>query len=164
VLIVGKLNGIRRYVYEHSQRKSPPDYDFEKDRQHWVYRNATDAGWPIRSELNISLDKNDPQLIGPVGFWLVRDVPTIYIHAACRTHDTGARLFWRTHSEPGFIEQRSISFEIHPDEQYHTYEIDLSSSAHYKGAITGLRLDPVSTGHEGDYIKIDYISWKKKPK
>ena len=164
VLIVGKLDEIRRYVYKHSQHKSLPDYRFEKNRQHWIYRNATDSGWPIRGTLNISLDKNDPQLIGPVGFWLARDAPKIYIHAACRTHDTGARLFWRTHSEPGFTEQRSVSFEIRPDGQYHTYEIDLSSSPQYKGAITGLRLDPVSTGHEGDYIKIGYISWREKPK
>lgn len=164
VLIVGKLDEIRRYVYEHSERKSPPDYRFEKDRQHWVYRNAIDSGWPIRGELNISLDKDDPQLIGPVGFWQARHVPKIYIHAACRTQDTGARLFWKTHSKPGFAEQRSVSFETRPDGQYHTYEIDLSSSPHYKGAITGLRIDPVSTGHKGDYIKIGYISWKKKPK
>jgi len=164
VLIVGKLDEIRRYVYKHSQHKSLPDYNFEKDRQHWVYRNTTDAGWPIRGELNISLVQNDPQIIGPAGFWQACDVPRIYIHAACSTHDTGARLFWKTHSQPGFSEQRSVSFEIRPDEQYHTYEIDLSSSPQYKGAIMGLRLDPVSTGHEGDYIKIDYISWRKKPK
>jgi len=164
VLIVGKLDEIRRYVYEHSQRKSPPDYRFEKDRQHWIYRNATDAGRPIRGELEISLDKNDPQLIGPVGFWQARDVPKMYIHAACSTQDTGARLFWRTHSGPGFAEQRSVSFETRPDGQYHTYEIDLSSSPHYKGAITGLRLDPVSTGRKGDYINIEYISWREKSK
>lgn len=164
VLIVGKLDEIRSYVYQHSQHKSLPDYHFEKDRQHWIYRNAVDAGWPVRGELNISLDRNDPQLIGPVGFWQALDVPMIYIHAACRTYDTHARLFWRTHSEHGFSEQRSAPFEIHPDEQYHTYEIDLSSSPNYKGAITGLRLDPVSTGHKGDYIKIDYISWKQQPK
>jgi len=164
VLIVGKLQEIRRYVYEHSQHKSPPDYHFGKDRQHWVYRNANDAGWPIRGELNVLLDKDDPQFIGPVGFWQARDVPKIYIHAACSTQDTGARLFWRTHSEPGFAEQRSVSFQTRPDGQYHTYEIDLSSSPNYKGAITGLRLDPVSTGHKGDYIKIQYISWRKKPK
>ncbi len=164
MLIVGKLDEIRRYVYKHSKRKSPPDYRFEKERQHWVYRNATDAGWPIRGELNISLDKDDPQLIGPVGFWQAHDVPKIYIHAACSTQDTGARLFWRTHPETGFAEQRSVSFETRPDGQYHTYEIDLSSSPHYEGAITGLRLDPVSTGHEGDYIKIEYISWRKKTK
>jgi hypothetical protein len=149
VLIVGKLNDIRRYVYEHSQHKSLPDYRFEKDRQHFVYRNATDAGWPIRRELNISLDKNDPQLIGPGGFWQAGDVPKIYIHAACRTQDTRATIFWKTHSEPGFTNNRSVSFQTHPDGKYHIYEIDLSSSPHYKGAIAGLRLDPVSTGKKG---------------
>jgi hypothetical protein len=164
VLIVGKLDEIRSYVYEHSKEKSLPDYHFEQDRQHWIYRNATDDGWLIRGKLNISLDKKDPQLIGPVGFWQARDVPRIYIHAACLTHDTHARLFWIIHSEHGFSEQRSAPFEIRPDEQYHTYEIDLSSSPHYKGAITGLRLDPVSTGQKGDYIKIKYISWKQQPK
>jgi hypothetical protein len=163
-LIVGKLDEIRSYVYKHSQHKSLPDYYFEKDRQHWVYRNAVDTGWPIQGGLNISLDKNDPQLIGPVGFWQANDVPRIYIQAACRTHDTQARLYWKTHSQPGFSEQRSVSFEIRPDEQYHTYEIDLSSSPHYKGVIAGLRLDPVATGHKGDYIKIRYISWKQHPK
>ncbi|MHC4323203.1 MAG: hypothetical protein ACYSUX_02905 [Planctomycetota bacterium] len=162
-LIVGKLDEIRRYVYKHSQYKSLPDYRFEKDRQHWVYRNTIDTGWPIRGELNISLDKNDPQLIGPGGFWQASDVPKIYIRSACRTQDTGARLFWRTHSEPGFVEQRSVSFETRPDGRYHTYEIDLSLSPHYKGEITGLRLDPVSTGNKGDYIKIEYISWRKPP-
>jgi hypothetical protein len=162
VLIVGKLNDIRRYVYEHSQHKSLPDYRFEKDRQHFVYRNATDAGWPIRGELNISLDKNDPQLIGPGGFWQAGDVPKIYIHAACRTQDTRAIIFWKTHSGPGFTNNRSVSFQTHPDGQYHIYEIDLSSSPYYKGAIAGLRLDPVSTGKKGDYMKIKYISWEKK--
>ena len=158
----GKLEEFRRYVYEHSQHKSLPDYRFEKDRQHFVYRNATDAGWPIRGELNISLDKNDPQLIGPGGFWQAGDVPKIYIHAACHTQDTRATIFWKTHSEPGFANNRSVSFQTHPDGQYHIYEIDLSSSPYYKGAIAGLRLDPVSTGKKGDYMKIKYISWEKK--
>jgi len=53
-------------------------------------------------------------------------------------------------------------FDIRPDGRYHNYEIDLSSSPHYKGAIAGLRLDPISTGQKGDCIKIESISWKKK--
>lgn len=163
MLIMGKLDEIRRYAYEHSKQKTPPDYCFEKDRQHWVYRNTADSGWPIRGELNISIDKDDPQLIGPVGFWQARDIPKIYIRAACNTQDTRARLFWRTNSQHGFAKQRSISFEIRPDGQYHTYEIDLSSSPYYKGAITGLRLDPVAVGHKGEYIKIKSITCRNQP-
>ena len=161
-LILGTLEDIRRYAYEHSAGKSLPDYRFEKDRQHWVYRNAVDTGWPIEGKLHVKLERNDPQLIGPVGFWLARDVPRIFIHAACRTHDTDARLYWKTREENSFTNNKSVSFNLHSDGQYHIYEIDLSSCQHYKGAITGLRLDPVTTGKEGDYIEIKTISWRKR--
>jgi hypothetical protein len=161
-LILGTLEEIRRYAYEHSAQKSLPDYRFEKDRQHWIYRNAVDTGWPIEGKLHVKLERNDPQLIGPTGFWLARDVPRIFIHAACRTHDTNARLYWKTREENSFTNKKSVSFSLHPDGQYHIYEIDLSSCQHYKGAITGLRLDPVTTGKEGDYIEIKSISCRKK--
>jgi len=161
-LIVGTLKQIRRFVYENSVRQTLPDYRFEKDRQHWVYRNAVDTGWPIRGNLHIKLEQNDPQLIGPRGFWYASDVAKLYIHAACRMHDTSARLFWRTHTEPHFSNTRSAIFELRPDELYHIYEIDLSDRPEYGGAIAGLRLDPVPTGQKDDYIKIKSISWKKQ--
>ncbi len=160
-LIVGTLDEIRRFVYENSPRQSLPDYRFESDRQHWVYRNAIDTGWPIRGNLYIKLEQSDPQLIGPQGFWQASDVPKIYIHAAGKTHRTDARLFWRTYAEPQFSTDKSVAFELQNDERYHVYEIDMSSSSGYKGAIIGLRLDPVSTGHEGDYVEIKSISWRK---
>ncbi len=161
-LIVGILDEIRQYVYEHSVGKYLPDYRFEKDRQHWVYRNAADTGWPIDGKLHIKLERNDPQLIGQVGFWLASDVPKIFIHAACRTHDTNARLYWKTSEENSFTNDKSVSFNLRPDGQYYYYEIDLSSCQHYKGVITGLRLDPVTTGNKGDYIEIKSISWRKR--
>jgi len=161
-LILGTLDEIRRYAYEHSAKNSLPDYRFEKDRQHWVYRNAVDTGWPIEEKLHVKLERNDPQLIGPTGFWLSKDVPRIFIHAACRTHDTNARLYWKTREENIFTNNKSVSFNLRPDGQYHIYEIDLSSCQYYKGAITGLRFDPVTTGKGGDYIEIKSISWRRK--
>jgi hypothetical protein len=161
-LILGTLDEIRRYAYEHSAEKSLPDYRFEKDRQHWIYRNAVDTGWPIEGKLHVKLERNDPQLIGPTGFWLARDVPRIFIHAAYRTHDTNARLYWKTLEENSFTNKKSVSFYLRPDGQYHIYEIDLSSCLHYKGAITGLRFDPVTSGKEGDFFEIKSISWRKR--
>jgi len=162
ILILGDLDEIRRFVYENHPRRSLPDYHFAENRQHWTYRNAVDTGWPIKGNLHIKLERKNPQLIGPTGFWSASDVPKIYIHAACRTHRTEARLFWRTHAEPRFSDQKSVAFTLRGDERYHIYEIDLSSCPDYKGTITGLRLDPVSAGRKGDYIKIKSISWKKK--
>jgi hypothetical protein len=160
-LIVGTLDEIRQFVYKEHSRLPLPDYRFEKDRQHWVYRSAVDTGWPIQGHLHIKLEENNPQIIGPQTFWKASDVPTMYIHAACKTNQTDARLLWKTFARPNFSSQRSVAFTLKPDESYHTYKIDLSNCPDYKGNITAIRLDPVSAGAEGEYIKIKSISCKK---
>jgi|GEM_PF-271547 len=160
-LIVGTLDEIRRFACENRSRSSLPDYRFEKDRQHWVYRNAVDTGWPIRGHLHVKLEADDPQLIGPTAFWDASEVPVLYVHAACMTRRTDARLFWKTSSQPHFSDEKSVGFTLKPDGNQHVYEIDLAGCPAYKGSITGIRLDPVSAGVEGDYIQIKQITWKK---
>jgi len=162
VLIVGTLKEIRDIVYARANKKLLPDYRFEKDRQHWVYRNATDTGWPIQGELHIKLEKGDPQLIGPAGFWRAEDVPKLYLRAAFRTQRNQAQFFWKTHAEQNFNGKKSVSFTVQPDGKYRTYEIDLAKHPEYQGAITGLRLDPVFSGNEGDWVKIQFVSWRKE--
>src|SRR6185312_5654762 len=109
-LIVGTLSQIRDYVYTHAKPLSPPAWRFEKDRQGWTYVNADDTGWPIRGELNVRLDQNDPQLHGPVQFW--SDAGTVMIEAASHTHANDARIFWRKLTDSSFTEGNSIPFEL----------------------------------------------------
>jgi len=161
VLIVGSLDEIRKHVYEHARRPVPPTYKFEKDRQHWHYRNAVDTGWPIRGELNVLLDKPDPQLIGPSGFWLAKDAPKLRIEAAFKTGQGQATVFWKRFDDDRFTGAKSLTFQIRPDGEYHVYEIDLSASPEYRGAITGLRLDPAEAGNKGDWVKIRSIAFDK---
>ncbi len=161
VLIVGTLQEIRDYVYQHASKKTLPDYRFVKDRQHWVYHNATDTGWPIRGELHIRPEKGDPQMIGPAGFWRAKDVPKLYLRAAFQTKQNQAQLFWKTHAEQHFNGGKSKTFTVQTDGKYRTYEIDLAGLPEYKGVITGLRLDPVFSGSKGDGVKIKSISYQR---
>ena len=78
-LILGTLDEIRRYVYRHPRRLATPDFHFQRDRQHWYFVNVRDAGWPLRSEWRVTLDRDDPQLISPDVFWQASDVPTLYL-------------------------------------------------------------------------------------
>lgn len=157
VLIVGNLDAIRRYAKDHAGRLRGPEYRFRRDRQHWTYVNAVDAGWPIRGELRVSLEQPDPQMIGPAGLWSAFDNPTLEIQAAFKTQDGPAKLFWERVDALGFREDRSITFLPIPDGRYHTYRVDLSASPEYRGAITQLRLDPEVNGHPGDEIRVRSI-------
>jgi len=165
-LIVGKLDEIRQYVYDQAKRKpleSRPDYRFEQNRQHWVYRNVVDTGLPIKGGLHVKLEQNDPQLIGPAEFWQASQMPVLYIRAALvnKQGNSKAQLFWKTFSDPHFENKKSISFKMKNDGNFYTYKINLAANREYKGAIVGLRFDPVSAGQQGDYVKIESISWRE---
>ncbi len=84
-LIVGTVAQIRRYAFDHAVRPSPPAYRFENARNRWYYINAEDSGLPIKGGLNVRIEKEDPQIISPIGFWKAEDAGTIVIEAACHS-------------------------------------------------------------------------------
>jgi len=167
-LILGTLGEIRDYVYAHADKKPPlPDYRFENDRQHWRFANAHDKGWPIRGELSVSYDADDPHLIGPRDFWRAADAPKLYVTAAFTQAENKARLYWQRHGDAGFSEACAVNFAITPDGRMRTYEIDLSRNANYigdknpAGAIINLRLDPTANVRPGDQLRLRYIGARR---
>lgn len=168
-LVVGTMEQIRDYIYERAERPAPPSYRFKKDRQHWFYVNASDAGWPIRGELRVNLDQQDPQLWSPAGHWRAEEAPKLRIEAAFKVaRPTPAQVFFLTHYPqlPDMGNEKApwrgpASFEFINDGKFHTYEIDLSALAGYKGAIAGLRFDPVVAGQPGDLVRVRSITLHK---
>ena len=160
VLILGSIEDIRRYVYENADRPDPPDYRFVADRQHWHYANCRDTGWPIRGELHVLLDEDQPRLIGPPSFWKATDAPRLTIRAAFRTKEDHAVIRWRCRGEKKFAAAKRLAFPVQPDGQYRTYEINLATSPDYRGIVRALRLDPAARGGEGQFVRIESISFR----
>ncbi|MGA2032225.1 MAG: hypothetical protein ABSG68_08225 [Thermoguttaceae bacterium] len=160
-LIVGDLPAIRKYVYDHARRPSPPSYRFQQDRQGWFYVNATDSGWPIRGELSVHLEQDDPQLHGPVGFWQAADAGVLVIEAASHTRRNDACVFWNQFGDARFSANKSLGFTLTSDGDYHTYRVKLTDSPAWRGPIVQLRLDPVGTGGKGEWIRIKSIGFEK---
>jgi hypothetical protein len=123
--------------------------------------NAIDSGWPIKGELHVLLQKPDPQLIGPQGFWRASDARTLHIEAAFQTHEKRASVFWKRFDDDHFTEAKSVSFVTNPDGQYHAYDIDLSSCSEYRGAITGIRIDPCESANQDEWVKVRSIEFRK---
>lgn len=156
-LILGDLEAIRGYVYEHAARPAPPAWRFETDRQGWTYSAARDEGWPIRGELHIAPTGDRPSLIGPEGFWTAADAPTLHVRAAFKTGQDFARVFWSRRGEPG---HKGVVFPIQPDGQYRTYDVRLADSADYRGIITGLRIELCEKPRDGDQVSVQSIAFK----
>ncbi len=161
VLVLGDLAEIRRSVYQRPERPAPPEYRFARDRQHWHFVSAADQGWPIEGELRLKLDQDDPQLIGPEGFWQATDAPRLYIHGAWPPGPDQAEVFFKTAAEPDFSPEKKVTLPLIPDGQYRVYSVDLSQAAGYRGGITGLRFDPLPEGRSGTIVRLRSIGFRE---
>ena len=158
VLILDDLASIRRYIYEHTEKPAPPRYTFKGNRQHWTYRQAHDTGWPIEESLHIVADGGDVQLLGPPALWRAQEGHRLTIDAAIRTIDSRsgvvATLYWKTFANDNFASERSVSLQLKADGQRRPYTVEMGTASGYRGAITGLRLDPIEDSHKGDQIDL----------
>jgi len=159
-LILGSLPEIRALVYK-NKHDARPDWNFKTDRQHWTFKHASDTGWPISDSWHLKLEQNDPQLFSTDTGWLATDAPKLFIRAATNAKQPQSRLYWRVHGIDGYSEERVVGFELKNDGQFHTYEIDLAAQPNYTGLITQIRFDPVPAGGEGEYIKLEWVRWRK---
>jgi hypothetical protein len=155
-LILGSLKEIRDHVYK-NKNAPQTSWIFKSDRQRWSFTHATDTGWPIKDHLHLNLEWADPQLFSPEIGWNAKDVTKLKIRAATNAKNPKAQLFWKTLHDQNFSGERCVHFEWKPDGKFHDYEIDFSANGNYSGLITQFRLDPVPSGGEGEYIKIERI-------
>ncbi len=162
ILIVGKLTDIRAHVVKNAKRPAPPTYRFDKDRQGWHHVNAADAGWPIRGELKVLLDKDDPQMHAPATFFAAEDAPKLRIEAAFNTKEKVAQIYWATFDQPEFKEKNSLRFPIQGDGKLRSYEVDLAESKTYRGSIVGIRFDPIPVGNTGDFVRVRSIGFGRE--
>ncbi|MHB9037149.1 MAG: hypothetical protein ACYC64_10800 [Armatimonadota bacterium] len=154
-LIMGTLSDIRDFVYQHKP-DNRPDYCFESDRRHWWYVNTEDTGWPIAGKLKVRLDRPDVQIVSPVGMWAARDFPRLYVRAAFYGTQRQADIRWKSLGDDVFTKGKSISFEVIPDGEFRTYEIDVSTSPFWTDSITNLSLEP-RADQPGAYVDIAYF-------
>lgn len=166
-LIIGDLAEIRQHVYD--QNPDPrPDYDFTQSRSHWFLRNADDQGVPDGSGWTINVDRTDPMVLSEKTAFRAEDVPKLYIEMATHVGDVDgglldANLFWEDSEHAGnilgaFSADRRFDFSVINDGMFHIYELELDTHVNWDGLITQLRLDPVGSGNNGDYVTLNSIS------
>jgi len=162
-LVLGSLEEIRERAKAGRIHDPRPDFQFSRDRQHWIYQDVSDTGFPIDRCLQIKLGKKNASLIGPEQWCPAQEVPKLYIRAATRTHRRPVAVLWST-PEAAFSTDRRVEFAILPDGKMRTYEVNLAAAPKYRGTITGLLLDLGGSDPNDDEVKIESISWKPGPR
>ncbi len=72
--MVGRIVDIRRRFNEMAT-KTPPDWRFVRDRQHWTLHNAEDGGFPLNGKWCIRFGDKLPRLEGPTQCWRAESAP-----------------------------------------------------------------------------------------
>jgi hypothetical protein len=151
-LIAGTIEEIRGFVYENSPGPVTR-FDFASDRQHWIYQNASDSGWPVRDGLQVKLDQDQPRLLSPLGCWNADDYPAISITAAFKTDEPRAFLQWKQF-DPEARSPKSVAFKIVPDGKLGTYKIKLKGKPGYEGVVGQFILQPSKRGGGDNFITL----------
>lgn len=161
-LVVGHINDIRSYIYSQSRPSTGPNYRFTNGRKGWHYFDVHDTGWPINGYLHVLLDnKERNQIKSPAVFWRGKDNPKVYIRAAFKTSQDKFRFFWRTVDDPDFkgLENRYKDFVVQNDDQFHTYEIDLSNTDWMNVNIKQVQFRPLWDGPDATgSVRIEWVS------
>jgi hypothetical protein len=158
-LVLGSIEEIRARALADRIRDTRPDYHFTRDRQHWVYHDASDTGLPMTEGWRIKLGAKSASLTGPEQWWRAEDASKLYIRVATRTHHRKIAVLWSI-PDTSYSDDRRAEFAIQPDGQLHAYEVNLAASPKYRGTITGLRLDLGGAESKDDEVRIESISWK----
>ena len=156
-LIVGDVKTIRDYVYKNRSKEKGLNFVFKSDRQHWYYRNASDAGFPIKKCLNVKLDKNNPQVVSPLFCIDADSVKTVTIRAAFKTGEQQARISWKRFGSKKVEKGDTEKFQIKSNGRMQDYKIKLSKNKNWKGAISGIILHPCRKGAASSSVKIESI-------
>jgi hypothetical protein len=163
-LVLGDLKSIRQWVYDKRHvlgSQVRPAWTFEDNRHGWHYRNATDAGWPIKGSLDVDLSGKNPQIVSPGDTWQAADAPRLVVEAAFTGPMKQAAVYWATAADAGFSPKRVALMDVLGDGEMRAYAADLSKSESYRGLITQVRIDPLSCGHAGDKVVIKRVVLEK---
>ena len=169
-LIVGSLSDIRDYAVERGRNMGLPDWQFEKDRQHWHYQatdeKGTDAGWPINGYIQLDLGKQGMAAISPPRLWKAESAPILHINAAFKTSQKKSQIAWMKYKidnpNPYFSAGNSVGFDVVGDGDFRTYTINLKSAESYTGMLSYLMFKPIMQPERDGWVKIKRIWFSKE--
>ena len=133
----------------------------------WDFNNDTTQGWYALNQCSVARDGSnglkfvcsgtDPHCGSSGGLALNASVNTWMAIRMWTNAGSYARFFW-ANEYGGFSVDRTISWDITPDSQWHTYYVQLTDGIGWRGTVNQVRLDPYDDGTTSSAtVYVDYI-------
>jgi hypothetical protein len=159
-LRVGKLDELRSYFTGTMSKRIPPAWNFDKDRQHWVPVNCTDAGWPIQNGLRMKIAKGNKnaRIQGPIHPFRAETAQKLRITGAWKGLKGTGHVTWTQLGNDKPAKPLTATFSIPEGEKLATVEVDLGSNPDYKGLITQFTVWLADNPGDGGEVVIKSIA------
>lgn len=135
------------------QRGQAWEFEFDGDVEGWLAWNQLASFAVGKGILSTQATGGDPYMGSPTITLDSVANPVIEIRMAIST-GSAAKIYFITSSDKNYDEAKALAFSIQGDGQFHTYTLDMSKVARWKGVISQIRLDPTDAKSS---IEIDYI-------
>lgn len=158
--MVGKLADMRRYFNSIATR-TPPLWQFKKDRQHWSVEGGVDQGYPLDGAWRIRAKGGTLKLVSSAYHWLAEDAGHVTLDVKWQGASRLFRLYWKTSADRSVNKEKSMTFDLTGDREWHKVTINLGQSPTYRGVIIGLMIEPELALKEGEVLELRSIRFEK---
>ena len=132
-------------------------WEFNEDLESWTLMHNI-SGESLQGILYLEITGADPYMHSPEEL-NISTSNHLYIKIRMKnlSEDNQGRIYFVTGNSPNFSEDKSVSFELIPnDTDFTEYVVDMSQNSNWEGDVMQIRLDPLNTVSSGS-IEIDYI-------
>jgi len=130
------------------------DFTFAAGTQGWQPANDLDGFRIAGDALEIRSTGGDPYITRTACNAPAADAPVVLVRMSV-SKGNAAQFFWTTDSQGDFSEDKSVTFPVIADGNYHDYVLNVSANPRWTGRITAIRLDPCNDA--GAVIRIRHI-------
>ncbi len=131
----------------------------------WEFDGDTSEGWgPYHVEpfvvrdgiLSTTVNMDDPQLIVDNVGVAIESLRCIALRLRVSEGVSSCQLFWTTTEEPQMSANKTFTFPLKPDGEWHTYQVSKKPEGKWSGVLKYLRLDIGGPGHtiEADWVRL----------
>jgi len=133
--------------------------------QAWEFAGNSSEGWgPYHVEpfvvrdgiLSTTVNMDDPQLIVDNVGVAIESLRCIALKLKVSEDVSSCQLFWTTTGEPRMSADKTFTFPINPDGDWHTYQVSKKPEGNWSGVLKHLRLDIGGPGHtiDADWVRL----------